>query len=53
MNVVLIDTAGRLHVDEDMMQELAYKSKHSGRCHSPCGRCHDREMDAVNVARHL
>ena len=22
-NVVLIDTAGRLHVDEDMMQELA------------------------------
>ena len=23
LNVVLLDTAGRLHIDEDMMQELA------------------------------
>ena len=23
LNVVILDTAGRLHVDEDMMEELA------------------------------
>ena len=42
-NVVLIDTAGRLHVDEDMMQELAdIKANIQVDATSPCGRCHDR-----------
>ena len=43
-NVVLIDTAGRLHVDEDMMQELAgYQSRHvSVDATVSCSRCHDR-----------
>ena len=36
-NVVLIDTAGRLHIDEDMMQELEkYQSECECRCYSAC-----------------
>ncbi len=52
-NVVLIDTAGRLHVDEDMMQELAdIKAKFKVDAtilivDAMTG------QDAVNVARHL
>ncbi|MFR6583106.1 MAG: zeta toxin family protein [Ruminococcus sp.] len=42
-NVVIIDTAGRLHVDEDMMQELAdIKDNVDVDADSPCSRCHDR-----------
>ena len=42
-NVVILDTAGRLHVDEDMMDELV-EIKEAVRCipdDSGCG-CHDR-----------
>ena len=36
-NVVLIDTAGRLHIDEDMMQELEdIKANVECRCYSAC-----------------
>ena len=47
-NVVLIDTTGRLHVDEDMMQELAdIKANNSGRCnHSHCDAM--TGQDAIN-----
>ncbi len=49
-NVVILDTAGRLHIDEGMMEELA-KIKRAGRSssdHFGCG-FNDRS-DAVNVA---
>ena len=42
-NIVIIDTAGRLHIDEDMMAELIQIKE---KCHSasdrPCGGRHDR-----------
>ena len=49
-NVVIIDTAGRLHIDEAMMDELVGDQRECGRLSdtSRC-RCHDWS-DAVNVA---
>ena len=42
-NVLIIDTAGRLHVDEDMMAELdSDKRKCCGITDHTSGRCHDR-----------
>ena len=42
-NVVLIDTAGRLHVDEDMMQELAdIKANVQCGLYDSDSRCNDR-----------
>ena len=46
-NVVILDTAGRLHVDESMMEELAKHQSSCGcisdntgrRCHDRTGRC--------------
>ena len=35
-NVVIIDTAGRLHIDEDMMQELAGDQS---KCECRCRQC--------------
>ena len=40
-NVVILDTAGRLHVDEDMMNELK-EIKEAVNVHHPCCGCHDR-----------
>ena len=41
-NVVILDTAGRLHVDEDMMQELInIKEAGSGGSDHIGGGCHD------------
>ena len=52
-NVVLIDTAGRLHIDENMMQELAdIKAAVPVDCDRSGGRRHDGQ-DAVNVAEPL
>ena len=43
LNVVILDTAGRLHIDEDMMDELVeIKEAVSVDRDTPGGRCHDR-----------
>ncbi len=53
-NVVILDTAGRLHVDEDMMDELIeikemwmYADGSGSRCHdwSGCNQCSKKEFD--------
>ena len=42
-NLILIDTAGRLHIDEDLMQELVeIKENRESRRNFIDGRCDDR-----------
>ena len=42
-DIVILDTAGRLHIDEDMMAELQEIKKSRGSSpDNPCGRRHDR-----------
>ncbi len=41
-NVVIIDTAGRLHIDEEMMAELMRSKKLLMFSDHPRGRCDDR-----------
>ena len=51
-NVLILDTAGRLHIDEEMMQELQQDIKAAVPAGSdPFGsRCYMTGQDAVNVA---